>query len=123
MIIPTESQARQMLNDDWADQPVVVQPIETSTGTGIPDLWVWTYDPYTFDGLGWWLELKRGSRQLRPAQRTWLTECRKLGVPCGVIRIWPRHQFTLTLGADGGTSERITSRELLDILTERRHMT
>lgn len=89
---PTEAQALAHLRQEWIDYPVVIQPVETSTGTGVPDLYIWT------PPVGWWLELKSGSRDLRPAQRRWLTAARRLGVPCGVLRVWWAYQFTLYCG-------------------------
>ena len=89
---PTEKQALAHLRQEWADRPVLIQPIETSTGVGVPDLYVWA------SPRGWWLELKRGPADLSPAQRRWLTTARRLGVPCGVLRVWWDYRYTLYCG-------------------------
>ena len=89
---PTEAQARAHLTKAWPDELVLVQPIESSTAPGIPDLYVWV-PPH-----GWWLELKSGAKPLQLAQRRWLTMARRRGVPCGVLRVWREYAFTLYLG-------------------------
>lgn len=97
-MIPTEAQAKVHLRRRWKDLPALIQPIETSTGVGVPDTWIWVYNPFTFEGTGYWLELKRGNRTLAPVQRSWLNRAIHRGIPAGVLRVWPNYEFTVQLG-------------------------
>ena len=88
----TEKQALKYLKQQWTNYKVLIQPIESSIGKGIPDLYIWT------GGYGWWIELKSENRPLRPVQRNWIRRASLLGVPAGIVRVWPDYNFTFELG-------------------------
>ena len=96
-MIPTEKQALAHLRKGWAGLPVFIQPIETSTGKGVPDTYMWFYG--SLPGHGWWLELKRGNRTLRPEQSLWLSRAAGRRHPCGVLRVFQDYQFRLDTGS------------------------
>lgn len=129
MRIPTEREALAHLRRSWANRPVMIQPIETSTGKGVPDLYVWCYRAGSMtsrlgrgletpepSGIGWWLEQKRGTRTLSPAQRNWLRRAEARGVPCGVLRVWPGYQFSLE-AVDWPDDTRYDALDLYRVLT------
>lgn len=117
-MIPTEAQAKAHLRSRWKELPALIQPIETSTGKGIPDMWIWVYHPCTFEGTGYWLELKRGNRTLAPAQRSWLNRAIARGVPVGVLRVWSGYLFTVQLNRTP-VSPHMDCLELFDHLRRR----
>ena len=125
MRIPTEREALAHLRRSWANHPVMIQPIETSTGKGVPDLYVWCYradwpgrwmESPEPSGIGWWLELKRGDRTISPAQRKWLRRAEARGVPCGILRVWPEYQLSLD-AVDLLDDTRYTAIDLYRVLT------
>lgn len=93
MRLPTERQALAHLRHGWSGLPVFIQPVETSTGKGVPDVYMWFYGDHP--GHGWWLELKRGTAPLRPEQRLWLTRAADRRQPCGVLRVLYGYRFRL----------------------------
>ena len=116
-MIPTEAQARSHLRSQLSDHPIIIQSIETSTGTGVGDLYVWVFDPDTLHGRGWWLELKRGRKQLSVAQKRWFKKMSRAGVPCGVLRIWEDYWFELDYLDGYQPHSRFTARSLYDYLS------
>ena len=93
--IPTEAQALRHLRKHWtlSDHRVLIQPIETSTGAGVPDLYLWIGETRR----AWWCELKRGNRRLTSAQTRWMLRTQRLGHRVCVIRVWHDYRFTLHL--------------------------
>lgn len=85
----TEKQIVTWLRKAWSSYPVLIQPIETSTARGVPDLFVLA------DGRAWWLELKIGNRQLTRPQQRWLDQYSALGGLCGVLRNYGGPNFIL----------------------------
>lgn len=129
MRIPTEREALAHLRRSWANHPVMIQPIETSTGKGVPDLYVWCHQTKAMaplperwretplpSGIGWWLEQKRGTQALSPAQRNWLRRAEVRGIPCGVLRVWPGYQFSLE-AVDWPDDTRYDAIDLYRVLT------
>lgn len=91
----TERTALAHLRRSWKLLPVMIQPIETSTGTGVPDVYMWFN---TTEGIGWWLEFKVGTRKPTPAQREWIYRARCVRLLAAVLRCWPGHTFSLDDG-------------------------
>ena len=108
---PTEKAALAHLRQSWKLLPVMIQPIETSTGTGVPDVYMWFNVPIS--GVGWWLELKAGTRMVTPAQRKWLDHAHRVRLPAAVLRCWAGHTFSLDDGEirynTGGLYEALTT--------------
>ena len=91
--LPTEAQALRHIRRAWkaAGHSVLIQPIETSTGVGVPDLYLWIAESHQ----AWWCELKRGRRRTTLAQTRWLMAAERLGQKVCVLRVWQDYRFTV----------------------------
>lgn len=89
-----EAQFSKWMIDNWLSGPqTMAQRIETSTASGVPDIYV------VHRGFSAWLETKvvlpRGSALLRPYQRAWHHKHSLAGGVTLIVGYWELHDMVL----------------------------